>query len=210
MIGNLVLFLETHVLPWGALGVFIASVVEEVIAPIPSALIMTLSGFLFVPDLFSLGSFYDLVLKVALPAAFGVTIGSYVIYLLARFGGRFIVEKWGKYIGLYMKDVDRLADRLSHTRKDEFIIALARVIPIVPSVAISALCGFLEMSYGKYFVVTFVGMFLRALILGYLGSQVGGLYIRYAETINSIEKLILLSTILIVFVFIVLKYSKRR
>lgn len=209
MIEYLVHFLQTNILPWGAFGVFAASVVEEVIAPIPSALVMTMSGFLFVAGPVSTSTIWALILKVAIPAAFGVALGSYVVYFVARFGGRFIIDKWGKYIGLYWSDIEKLQGSLSGTKKDELVIGIARVIPVVPSVAISAFCGILEMNIVRYFFISFIGVFFRGIILGALGWQVGNIYEKYAQVISSVENAVLLSTILAVLVFVVLKYKDR-
>jgi len=209
MIEYLVHFLQINILPWGALGVFVASVIEEVIAPIPSALVMTMSGFILVSGPVSVKAILAIIFKVALPAALGVTIGSYVIYFAARFGGKFSIERWGKYLGLYWTDMEKLQNRLSGTRKDELIIGIARVIPIVPSVAISAFCGILEMNVFKYFIISFVGVFFRGIILGILGWQVGNVYEKYAQTISSIENVVLLSTIFAIGLFVVLKYRGR-
>ncbi len=210
MIESLVLFLQTHVLPLGAMGVFLASVVEEVVAPIPSALIMTMSGFLLVSGPVSLESISALAFKVAIPAALGVTIGSYFVYAIARFGGKPIIERWGSFLGLYWIDVEKLQAKMSGSNKDEIIIGAARILPVFPSVVISAFCGILEMNPIKYFVISFVGVFFRGLILGSLGWQVAGIYERYAKMISSIETGVLLSTILILVVFVVLKYRGRQ
>lgn len=210
MIEFLVNFLQVNILPLGAIGVFSASVIEEVIAPIPSALVMTMSGFLFVTGPFSLDVIYALIFKVAVPAALGVTIGSYAVYFAARFGGKFIIEKWGRYLGLYWDDIEKLQNQLSGTRRDEIIIGVARVIPFVPSVAISAFCGILEMNIIKYLVITFVGVFLRGIILGILGWQVGNVYEKYAQNISSVENIFLISTILALGIFIVLKYKSSK
>lgn len=210
MVESLILFLETHILPWGPFGVFVASVIEEVVAPIPSALIMTMSGFIFVPKGFYLSSISILVFKVAIPAAFGVTIGSYFIYFLAKYGGKFFIEKWGRYIGLYWSDVEKIQSKLSGTKKDEILISSARIIPIVPSVAISAFCGIIQMNFIKYSIITLLGTFVRGLILGTIGWQVGNVYYKYAEAIGLMEKWILLSTILVFLIFIVLKYRSKR
>lgn len=209
MIEALIHFLQVNILPWGALGVFVASVIEEVIAPIPSALIMTMSGFLFVSGPLSWQVIYALIFKVALPAALGVTLGSYVIYWLARFGGKFLIEKWGKYVGLYWSDIEKMQNKLSGTKKDELLIGAARILPFVPSVAISAFCGVLEMNVFRYFVITFVGVFFRGIVLGALGWQVGNIYEKYAKVFSSIENAVLISTILAVGIFIVLKYKSR-
>ena len=209
MIEYLIHFLQTNILPWGAFGVFVASVIEEVIAPIPSPLIITMSGFLFVTGPLSWSVVYALIFKVAIPAALGVTLGSYTIYFIARFGGKFFIEKWGKYIGLYWTDMEKFQNRLSDTKRDEIFIGIARVIPLVPSVAISAFCGILEMNVFKYFVISFVGVFFRSIILGILGWQMGNVYGKYAKTISSVENAILISTILALGIFIVLKYKGR-
>lgn len=209
MIEYFIHFLQANVLPLGAWGVFLASVAEEVIAPIPSALVMTMSGFVFVSGSFSWSVVSALVFKVAIPAAMGVTLGSYVIYFIARYGGKFAVEKWGKYVGLYWSDIEKLQNKLSGTKRDEIIIGAARVLPIVPSVAISAFCGILEMNIVKYFFISFAGVFFRGIILGILGWQVGNLYEKYARVISSAENIVLLSTILAVLIFVVLKYKSR-
>lgn len=209
MIESLLAFLELYVLPWGVMGVFVASVVEEVIAPIPSALIMTTSGFLFVSGPVDLGSIGGLIFKVALPAALGVTLGSYFVYFVAKFGGRFVIEKWGKYIGLYWSDIEKMQTRLSGTRKDEVVIAAARIIPVVPSVAISALCGLIEMPVLKYAVITFLGMFVRGIILGAIGWQVGNVYQKYAQTIDHIGDYVLYGLALAVVFFVCSKIVQK-
>jgi len=209
MIESLVHFVQVSILPWGAMGVFVASVIEEVIAPIPSALVMTMSGFLFVTGPVSAKAILALIFKVAIPAALGVTLGSYAIYYAAKFGGKFLIEKWGRYLGLYWSDIEKMQNKLGGTRKDELIIAIARIIPFVPSVAISAFCGILEMNVFKYFVISFVGVFLRGIVLGALGWQVGNVYEKYAQTFSSIENTVLISTIFALGVFIVLKYRSR-
>jgi len=209
MIESLVHFLQTAILPWGALGVFVASVIEEVLAPIPSAVIMTVSGFIFVTGPVSAKAISALIFKVAIPAALGVTLGSYVVYFVARFGGRFVIEKWGKYIGLYWTDIEKLQNSLKGTRKDEFIIGGARVLPFIPSVAISAFCGILEMNVIKYCFNSFIGVFFRGIILGILGWQVGNVYEKYTDTLSSIENIVLISTIFILGIFIVVKYKGR-
>jgi len=209
MIEYLVNFLQTNILPMGAIGVFLASVIEEVIAPIPSSLVMTMSGFLFVTGPISWQAILALIFKVALPAALGVTLGSYVVYFVARFGGKFVIEKWGKYVGLYWTDVEKLKSKLSGTKKDELFIGAIRVIPFAPSVAISAFCGIIEMNVIKYFFISFIGVFFRGIILGILGWQVGNVYEKYAKTIGSLENVVLVSTILALAIFIVLKYKSK-
>lgn len=210
MIETLVHFLQENVLPLGATGVFLASVIEEVVAPIPSALIMTMSGFILVSGPVSLSSISALIFKVAIPAALGVTIGSYGVYFVARFGGRAIIERWGKYLGLYWKDVEKLKAKMSGTQRDEWIIGTTRVLPFFPSVVVSAFCGILEMNVVRYFIISFIGIFFRGIILGTVGWQVGNLYEKYAKTISSIEDVVLKTIVVLAAIFIIFKIIQNR
>ncbi len=206
MIEHFISLLQTHVLPLGAFGVFLASIIEEVAAPIPSALIMTMAGFLLVSGPISVSSVIALIFKVAIPAALGVTIGSYLVFYIAKFGGQTIIDKFGKYVGLYYRDVENFKLKMSGTNKDELIIGLARVLPVFPSVVVSAFCGIIGMNPLKYFIISVIGIFFRGIILGAIGWQVGNIYSKYAGLISSIENVVLLSTIAAVLIFIVIKY----
>jgi membrane protein DedA with SNARE-associated domain len=184
-------FLQIHVLPLGFFGVFAASVAEEIIAPIPSALVMMAAGFLFVSGPVNVSSMWELVYYVGLPAGFGVAVGSLPIYAIAYFGGKPILEKWGKYLGLYWVDVERLRLKMEEKKSDGVAIIGARILPVVPSVAISALCGFVRMKVWKYFYLTFIGMFLRGLVMGVIGWQVGNVYVKYADAVAHLEDKVL-------------------
>lgn len=209
MIEGLIHFLQTTILPLGVVGVFLASVIEEVVAPIPSALIMTMSGFIFVSGSFSIDTILALLFKVALPAALGVTIGSYFVYFIARYGGKILIERWGKYIGLYWSDIEKLQSYFSGTKKDDLIIGGARVLPFFPSVAISAFCGLIQMHPLKYFAISFIGVFFRGVILGIVGWQVGNVYAQYAVLIGKLENVVLISTVVAILWFFVIKYRSK-
>ncbi len=191
MFEHLTQVLELYILPWGWWGVFLASVAEEVVAPIPSALVMMTAGFLFVKGVVGMGSILKLVLFVGLPAAIGVTIGSLWVYGLAFWGGQKALNKFGKWIGLSWDDVEKIRIKFEASKGDEFAIVSARVVPFVPSVAISAFCGFIRMNFWKYCALMFIGMFLRAVLMGAIGWQVGNVYYKYAEIFAKFEKSVL-------------------
>src|SRR3989338_9196485 len=101
MISQFVTFTEDLFLTYGAWGVFLASILEEVIAPIPSALVIMGASFSFMNGLsMNLASLFYFIGFVILPAAIGVTIGSWVIYFLGYFLGRPFLQKYGKYLGI--------------------------------------------------------------------------------------------------------------
>jgi membrane protein DedA with SNARE-associated domain len=209
---SLLLFLENVVIPLGGGGVFLASVIEEVVAPIPSALVMTLSGFLFIGGPVNFGSIFELIYKVALPAAAGVTLGSLAVYAVAWWGGKILLDKWGKWIGLYWSDVEKMELKMKSSKRDEVAMLVARILPFVPSVAVSALCGFLRMHIFKYLYITFIGTLIRGFILGAIGWQVGNTYYKYAAIISRYEKLglvIIITAVIVGLCFLFLKKRKQ-
>lgn len=210
MFESIFAFLQANVLPLGFFGVFLASIAEEVIAPIPSALVMMTAGFLFVSGPINLAHIGRLVYYVGLPAGLGVAIGSLWIYGVAYWGGKAFLEKWGKYIGLYWSDVKRLKSKLEEKKSDEWAIVSARILPVVPSVAISAFCGFMRMRLWKYFILTFIGMFLRGVLMGFIGWQVGNVYMRYAEKFSKLEDKVLWVIIAATAIFIGYLFWNRR
>jgi membrane protein DedA with SNARE-associated domain len=206
MIEHFIDFIVSNLLPFGVLGVFLASVLEEVVAPIPSALVMMMSGFIFVTGDLSFTNILTLVLKVALPASLGVTIGSYAIFFASKYGGKALIHGWGRYIGLYWSDLEKMEKKLAEGKKQEIIIGLSRVMPFIPSVAISAFCGFINMNIYRYFIITLCGTFIRGIVLGAIGWQVGNIYQKYAEVISSIESSIMVALIVGVIVFVLYRF----
>ena len=97
-----------------------------------------------------------------------------------------MIEKWGKYLGLYWSDIETFKSKLSGT-KDECLIGVARIIPFVPSVAISALrsTGDEYLSVAKHYPVFF------RFNLGAVGWQAGNVYKKYAERIASLEMVLI-------------------
>lgn len=93
MIHSFITFIEQIVLPMGALGVFFAEIIEEIIVPIPSALVLLTSGFIFLKGDFGIDVIKNLLFVIAIPGALGLTLGSLVIYYLSFYGGKPFIEK---------------------------------------------------------------------------------------------------------------------
>lgn len=211
MISQLVTFSENLFLTYGAWGVFFASIVEEVIAPIPSSLVIMGAGFSFmgsVPVDFS--SILSLFAIVILPASFGVTIGSLFIYALAYFAGKPFLKKYGKYFGISWDSVEKTQTKFVRKHADSFVLFGLRAVPIVPSVVISAISGLVRLSVFKYITYTFLGTLVRATILGILGWQAGSFYKTYAEKIDLAENSIIIILLLCLLAFVLYRMFKKK
>jgi membrane protein DedA with SNARE-associated domain len=189
MIGNLLIFVQTTLLPYGPLGVFLATFTEEVIAPIPSAVVTLSSGFLFLSGSFSLFLIKELLLIVALPTAMGMTIGSLVIYCVAFWGGKKIIDRLGNFLGVTWQDIEKFEVRADESKWDELGLLVVRILPIVPSVVIGLTAGLMRYNLKKFLIITFIGSFIRAIFLGLLGWQIGEAYLKYANFFSKFEYL---------------------
>lgn len=210
MFEEIILYLESILLVYGPLGVFIASIVEEIIAPIPSTLVIMGTSFIILKGaVISPEAVFSLFINVVLPASVGVTIGSLVIYTLAYYLGKEIIDRWGKYLGVSWENIEKAQNKFEESRSDEIVLFIVRALPVVPSIAINVFCGFVRYDLKKFAVITFLGTLVRAFILGFLGWQFGSLYQTIATEISYLEEISMaVIVIALVIYFLREKYKK--
>lgn len=207
MFEELILYLESMLLAYGPIGVLMGSIVEEIIAPIPSTLIIMGTSFIVLKGAaINPETLITLFTGVVLPASVGVTIGSAVIYILSYYMGKEFIDRWGKYLGVSWENITKAQKRFEKGRSDEILLFTVRAVPVVPSIAINVFCGFIRFDIKKFLVITFIGTMVRAFILGFLGWQFGSLYQSISTQISYLEELSL--TVIVVIVLVYLLYQK--
>ena len=147
----------------GYAGVAGLMAIESACIPLPSELIMPFAGFLASQGRFS-------VWALGLVGAIGCVIGSIPAYYLGLFGGRPLIEKYGRWILLSHHDLD-LADRL-FTKHGESVVFFARLLPVIRTF-IAFPAGVSKMNMKKFILYTFVGSFPWCLGLAYVGMKLG-------------------------------------
>ncbi|MDP3954283.1 MAG: VTT domain-containing protein [bacterium] len=211
MIESLISYIQSIIFQYGAWGVFFATIMEEVIAPIPSPIVPLAAGFfLLSPDASLAAVIIRSVLVIALPVAVGIGIGSSLVYVIGYFGGKPVIEKNKKWLGLEWSDVEKVEKKIIKGKGDEITIFILRVLPIIPGVAISGFCGVVRYPFYNFITITFAGAFVRALILGVLGWQVGEFYQVYADNISRFEEHILFGTLAVIAVGGIIYYFFRK
>jgi membrane protein DedA with SNARE-associated domain len=151
-----------------------------------------------------------IVVNVMLVGAVAVTIGSFFGYGIAYFGGYPIIERWGKYLGTSIEEVDYMRQRLEKSSRDEIFLFSARAIPIIPLSLVSLLYGLIRSDIKRFTIVTFVGSLPRCFILGVLGWFVGSLFFQIAEMIDLMETMILGILLIFFVVFVLYRIYIRR
>ncbi len=162
---------------------FLGSIIEEIIAPIPSPLIMTLAGTMAA----SLGKTWPYLVLLSLTGAVGKTIASYFIYLVADKFEDVVLVKFGKFIGLTHAQVEGIGQHLNKGIRDDIVLTLLRALPIIPSAPISAICGLIKLNLRTYLTSTLIGTFIRNfvyLIAGYTGLNAAEEFIVSMESLE--------------------------
>ncbi|MEW5907770.1 MAG: DedA family protein [Patescibacteria group bacterium] len=147
----------------GYWGIIFFMTLESACLPIPSEIIMPFSGYLVFLGRFNFW-------LVVLVGALGNLIGSFIAYFLGFFEFRKILEKYGKYILISKKDLDR-ADKWFAKYGPEAAF-FSRLLPVVRTF-ISLPAGIARMNIKKFVCYTFAGSFLWSLFLTYVGFKLG-------------------------------------
>lgn len=144
-------------------GVVVIMALESANIPIPSEVTMPLAGWLLVED--RGGTWLDAVWWGGLWGGLGCTLGSIINYAAGYYGGRPLVEKYGKYIMINLDDLER-ADKW-FARWGDWTAFLSRLMPIVRTF-ISFPAGVTRIHFWRFTLLSFAGSFLwcGALALG--------------------------------------------
>lgn len=159
-IGNFVVSVISH---WSYLGVVVLMAIESANIPLPSEIIMPFAGYLVSAGQFNL-------IFVAVLGALGNVLGSLISYWVGRYGGRPLIERYGKYILVSRHDLD-LADKW-FARFGDKAVFFGRLVPVVRTF-ISFPAGISRVSVGKFTAYTFLGAFPFSLLLAFLGFKLG-------------------------------------
>ncbi len=195
--GEMLNWIMESIRTYGAWSVFAGVIIESVIVPIPSPLVIMGAGFILIsPELSFTGAITPILLLVVLPGAIGSTLGAFIGYGIGFWGGRPLVERWKGFLGLEWREVDAFQQRLqgSHVKATIFFL---RALPIFPLSLISAAAGFVRLPLVTFTLWTLYGSIPRCLLLAYLGWGLGETYYGLAHGIDRAETLVSLSIVLL-------------
>lgn len=131
------------------------------------------------------------------------------MYIIGYYLGKPFILKWGKYLGLSWEAVEKTNKKFAESKSDDMLLFSLRALPIVPSVVISTLCGFIRFNLKDYIIITFLGSLIRASALGFVGWRFRVAYKDLAQQISRLEEIVILGIIItIVGFFIYRKYYK--
>ncbi len=193
----------------GYVGVALWVAIESVIVPIPSELVLPFAGFL-VGEGRSLepltGQPWNLWLVTA-AGTIGAVVGALVAYAVGYFGGRPIIERWGRYLRITPEDLDRTDEFFArHGTKAAFF---GRLIPVVRSL-VSFAAGIARMPLGPFVVFTALGSLPFTFVLVFAGLQLGANWESIGEVLKRFEYVVLGAVALAVLAFVWVRFIAPR
>lgn len=151
----------------GAVGVGLLMLLENVLPPIPSELIMPLAGYLASQDRISLAP--------AIGAGVcGAVVGACAWYWLALRVGRerlyAFADRNGRWLGIDREGLERATEWFEH--RNRRVVFIGRLIPGLRTF-ISVPAGFAAMPFGRFLLYTIAGTAAWTTLLAYAGLLLG-------------------------------------
>jgi len=176
----------------GYWGIFLGMTIESACIPLPSEIIMTFAGYVVYEGKMA---FWGVVLVGTL----GNLVGSLIAYYVGWWGGRPLLEKYGKYILITHSKLN-LADEWFEKYGHEAVL-ISRMLPGLRTF-ISLPAGITHMNLKKFILYTVVGSLPWCFVLTYIGVLMGPnwttieSYFRYLDILVGIGIVIFIAYII--------------
>jgi membrane protein DedA with SNARE-associated domain len=181
-------FLESLYERFGYVGVVIAMTIESCAIPLPSELILPFAGWsvsrgLVEPLTSSPWNYWGAVVAGVL----GNTLGSLASYAIGAYGGRPLVERYGRYVLISAHDLE-LAERW-FARFGEATVFFSRMLPIIRTF-ISVPAGIARMPLWRFALFSILGAIPWVMLLVWGGMQLGDHWLDLKQSLKGLDYLV--------------------
>ena len=169
-------------------GIFALMAMESSIIPLPSELVMPPAGYLAHQGQMNIWI-------AILIGTFGSLVGSYANYFAARWLGRPLVLKYGKYVWITEEKFAKVESFF--LKHGEISIFIGRLLPVIRHL-ISIPAGIAGMNHLRFSLYTLIGAGMWCTILAWIGYFIGkeqALILKYSH--QAVIGVILFSAVMI-------------
>lgn len=145
------------------LVMFLLMAVQSACIPIPSEVIMPFAGAALAHTQMQL-------ILLAMVASVASNLGSIPAYWVGAWGGRPMVERYGRWMLLSRRDLDRVDHFFA--KYGSITVLVGRMLPIVRTF-IAFPAGVAKMNQVRFHVYTFIGSWPWCYALAYIGMRLG-------------------------------------
>ncbi|MGQ9705908.1 MAG: DedA family protein [bacterium] len=183
----------------GYSGIVILMTIESACVPLPSEIIMPFSGYLAFTGRFNIH-------LASIAGAVGCAVGSTLSYISGYYGGRPLIERYGRFILISKHELDR-AD-MFFIRFGSSAVFIARLLPIIRTF-ISLPAGISKMPFTRFIVYSFIGSIPWCYALAYTGKILGENWLIIKNYIHKFDILIAIFIVALIVLFIIYKIKSR-
>jgi membrane protein DedA with SNARE-associated domain len=204
MFGEITTWILELIQSHGILAVILGVIIETVIVPLPSPLIVMTAGYILIPN----GTLFEILfsaLWISVVAGIAQTVGSYLLYFIGYYGGKPIINKFEWLHGVSWSEIKQFQKKFSKGKKEDLTLITLRAIPIVPLSVISGVAGVIKLKFKRYSIATLIGVIPRNFILALSGFFFSGFYESIAQNIDHGESIMTVFIVLIILSYIVAK-----
>jgi len=181
-------FIVSIISSLGYAGITALMTLESACIPIPSEIIMPFSGYLVWEGRFAL-------LSVILWGTIGNLIGSLIAYLVGFYGGRPLIEKYGRYVLISKEELNYAQGWFE--RYGAMSVFFSRMLPVIRTF-ISLPAGIAKMPFWKFLFYTFLGSLPWSFVLTYAGLITGENWTSLETYFRKFDWLIVILVILLI------------
>lgn len=180
----------------GYFGIMLGLMIEV----IPSEIVLAFGGFL-------VSSGHINYIGAVIFGTIGGVIAQLFIYWIGRYGGRPVLEKYGKYIFIHKKHIDYAEEWFN--KYGTGVIFTARFIPVARH-AISIPAGISRMNLGRFTLLTTLAVIPWSALFVYLGYLLGDQWEHIDEKAAPYITPILLIALALLIVYFLIKWINNK
>lgn len=190
----------------GLLAIFVLMLLESACVPIPSEITMLFGGALTTTAFAGAGNELDF-WAVVMAGTLGNLVGSWLAFWAGAYGGRPLVDRFGRYLLIRPHEVDKAHDWFE--RRGELTVFVSRLLPVIRTF-ISLPAGVAGMRFWRFTAYTFLGCLPWCLALTWLGARLGEHWERVEEIISPIAWLIAIVLLALLVVYVRRRWAQVR
>jgi membrane protein DedA with SNARE-associated domain len=175
-------FVTNEIVQYGYLAIFVLMLLESAAVPIPSEVTMLFGGALASSGFVGEGHELSL-LWVGLVGTLGNLVGSWIAYGAGAWGGRPLLDRFGRYLLIRPHEIDKAHDWFE--RHGDAAVFFSRLLPVIRTF-ISVPAGVARMNFAKFTLYTILGCLPWTFALAWMGYVLGDNWTAAEEVIRPV------------------------
>jgi membrane protein DedA with SNARE-associated domain len=203
-------WITTTIVDYGYVAIFLLMVAESACIPIPSEVTMLFGGALanatFVASLSGSPEPLNVIL-VGVAGTLGNLVGSWIAWGVGYWGGRPMIERFGRYVLLRQHHLDKA--EVWFDKHGEAAVFFGRLLPVIRTF-ISLPAGVTRMNFGRFSTYTFAGCIPWTFALAFAGYALGSQWESFENNLRPVSIVIGVIVAVVIGWWLLRQYRKRQ